>query len=94
MPRDSSVCVVLADMGMTRMMGGDAPVGARMTLAPTLTTVPAGAVGLVAQNLGWRTHEVVVLPLAAGAVAGHRVPGPDGKVDEAGSLAKHLPRVP
>ncbi|MDQ2756667.1 MAG: hypothetical protein M3Y71_08905 [Actinomycetota bacterium] len=84
----STVRVVLADMGMTQMMGGDAPMGARMTLAPTPGTVAPGAVSLVAQNLGWRTHELVVLPLAAGAVAGERVPGVDGRVDEAGSLGE------
>ena len=31
---------------------------------------------------------LVVLPLAAGASAGQLVPGPDGKVDEAGSLGE------
>ena len=84
----STVRVVLADMGMTQMMGGDAPMGARMTLVPTPATVPAGAISLVAQNLGWRTHELVLLPLAGGAGAGQRVPGADGKVDEAGSLGE------
>ncbi|MEO7058905.1 MAG: hypothetical protein ABI083_04255 [Lapillicoccus sp.] len=83
-----TVRVVLADMGMTQMMGGDAPMGARMTLAPTPTTVPAGVVSLVAQNLGWRTHELVVLPLEGAAAAGQRVPGADGKVDETGSLGE------
>jgi len=86
--RGTTVHVVLADMGMTQMMGGDAPMGARMTLAATPATVPAGAVSLVAQNLGWRTHELVLLPLSSGAVAGQRVPGADGKVDEAGSLGE------
>lgn len=83
--RGSTVRVVLADMGMDQMMGGDAPMGARMTLAATPDTVAAGPVSLVAQNLGWRTHELVVLPLVGGAVAGQRVTGPDGKVDETGS---------
>ncbi len=86
--RGSTVRVVLADMGMTQTMGGDAPMGARMTLAPTPQTVTAGAVSLVAQNLGWRTHELVVLPLAGGAVTGHRVSGADGKIDETGSLGE------
>ena len=39
-------------------------------------------------NLGWRTHELVVLPLQGGASAGQRVPGTDGKVDETGSLGE------
>ena len=51
-------------------------------------TVAAGQVSLVAANMGWRTHELVILPLAAGESAGQRVPGPDGKVDETGSLAE------
>ena len=48
----STVRVVLADMGMTSMMGGDVPMGVRMTLTATPTTIPAGAVTLVAQNSG------------------------------------------
>ena len=38
--------------------------------------------------MGWRTHELVILPLPAGAQAGQRVPGSDGKVDESGSLGE------
>jgi len=45
-------------------------------------------VSLVATNMGWRTHELVVMPLPDGATAGQRVPGPDGKVDETGSLGE------
>lgn len=82
------VRVTLADMGMTRMMGGVAPMGAHMMLRAFPATVPAGQVSLVAANVGWRTHELVVLPLANGAVAGQRVPGPDGKIDESGSLGE------
>jgi len=82
------VTVMLGDMGMTRMMGGTAPLGARMMLRATPRTVTAGRVSLVATNRGWRTHELVVLPLAAGQQAGQLVPGSDGKVDEAGSLGE------
>lgn len=84
----TTVVVRLADMGMTQMMRGDAPMGARMMLQATPSNVPAGTVSVVAQNLGWRTHEVVVLPLADGASDGQRVPGPDGKVSEAGTLGE------
>lgn len=80
--------VTLADMGMTQMMSGPAPVGAHMMLRSSPASVAAGQVSLVASNLGWRTHELVVLPLAAGAVAGRGVAGPDGKVAEAGSLGE------
>jgi uncharacterized cupredoxin-like copper-binding protein len=79
---------MLGDMGMTQMMSGTAPLGAHMMLRAAPATVPAGQVSLVVSNVGWRTHEVVILPLAAGAAAGQRVPGADGKVDETGSLGE------
>lgn len=84
----TAVQVTLGDRGMTQMMGGTAPLGARMMLRAVPGTVPAGRITLVAQNLGWRVHELVILPLADGAVAGQRVPGADGKVDEKGSLGE------
>lgn len=83
------VRVALVDMGrMTSMMGGVAPMGAHMRLRAVPHTVPAGTVTLVAANVGRRTHELVVLPLAKGAAVGRRVPGADGKIDEAGSLGE------
>jgi uncharacterized cupredoxin-like copper-binding protein len=84
----SKVQAILGDMRMTHMMGGTAPLGAHMILQAIPTIVPAGRVSLVVYNLGWRTHEVVVLPLSAGAVAGQRVPGANGKVDESGSVGE------
>jgi uncharacterized cupredoxin-like copper-binding protein len=86
--RGAVVRVVVADMGMTRMMAGDAPMGAPMRLTAAPGSVPAGAVSFVASNLGWRTHELVVMPLAGQASAGQRVPGPDGKISEEGSLGE------
>ncbi len=59
-----------------------------MMLRAVPATVPAGKVSLIAQNRGWRTHELVILPLAAGDQAGQRVPGLDGTVDEKGSLGE------
>jgi uncharacterized cupredoxin-like copper-binding protein len=82
------VTVTLVDMGMSRMMGGVAPMGARMLLTAEPATVRSGQVSLIVDNTGWRTHELVVLPLAAGAAAGQRVVGSDGKVDETGSLGE------
>jgi uncharacterized cupredoxin-like copper-binding protein len=82
------VRVTLADMGMTQMMGGTAPTGARMMLRATPAAVPVGKVSLIALNMGWRTHELVVLPLTSGAIAGQRTPGSDGKVNETGSLGE------
>ena len=82
------VNVTLADMGMTRMMGGTAPLGAHMMLRASPATIPTGRITVVASNLGWRTHELVILPLPAGAAAGQRVPGSDGQVAETGSLGE------
>jgi uncharacterized cupredoxin-like copper-binding protein len=83
-----TVAVLLADMGMTQMTGGIAPLGSRMMLRVSATAEPAGQITLVATNMGWRTHELVILPLAAGVAAGRRIPGPDGKVSETGSLGE------
>jgi len=82
------VTVRLADMGMTQMMGGIAPLGVHMMLLATPSAVRAGKISLVAVNMGWRTHELVVLPLAAGDHAGQLIPGADGKVSETGSLGE------
>lgn len=84
----TTVHVVLADMGMSSMMSGTAPMNARMMLRSTPATLHAGAVTFAATNRGWRTHELVILPLTAGTTAGHRVPGSDGKVSETGSLGE------
>ena len=82
------VRVLLGDMGMTTMMGGVAPRGARMMLHALPSRVAAGQVTFVVANRGWRTHELVVLPLGPGAVAGHRAVGPSGRVSETGSLGE------
>jgi len=84
----SRVTVSLVDMGLSRMMGGVAPMGARMLLVARPAAVHSGPVSVVVENSGWRTHELVVLPLVADAVAGQRVPGRDGTVDESGSLGE------
>ena len=68
-------------MGMMGMMG-------MMRIFPNPATVPAGQVSFRALNTGWLNHELVVLPLAQGQFPGQRVIGPDGKVDEAGSLGE------
>jgi len=57
-----------------------------VTLAPT--SVSHGTVSLRVHNTGYLTHELVVLPLAAGQAAGTRVPGSNGKVTEDGSLGE------
>ena len=92
------VTVVLADMGGGMMgggygggwmMGGRSMMrGGPMMLHATPQTVPAGTVTLVAVNHGTRIHELVVLPLAAGASVGARSVGADNTVDEAGSVGE------
>ena len=62
-----------------------------MTISPT--QVKAGEVSLRVANLGWRPHELVVLPLAQGQGVGQRPTGPDGKIDEAGSLGEAAARL-
>lgn len=86
-PPGERVEVVLADMGLGAMISGTAPLGAHMMLRSAPTTIPAGTVTFVATNRGWRTHELVVIPLPVGR-AGARTAGPDGKVEEAGSLGE------
>ena len=73
----TTVAVMVGDMGMGRMMLRTRPV-----------TAPAGDITFLVSNIGWRTHELVILPLADGQQAGARVPGPDGQVDESGSLGE------
>jgi uncharacterized cupredoxin-like copper-binding protein len=83
------VDVTAGDMGPSMMSGGPGGYGMHMMrLVPHPATVPTGVVSLRVSNFGALTHEVVVLPLPSGQGAGERVTGPDGKVDEAGSLGE------
>lgn len=82
-PSGSTVAVMLGDGGMVRRMHGS---GAMLRVVPA--SVEAGEVTLVARNMGRRTHELVVLPLAPGASVGERPQGVDGSVDETGSLGE------
>jgi uncharacterized cupredoxin-like copper-binding protein len=85
------VDVTLTDMG--RMMGGSMMRGGPGSrgLARVFASrgvVAAGTVSLRVVNQGMWTHELVVLPLPPGQGAGARTVGPDGQVDEAGSLGE------
>jgi uncharacterized cupredoxin-like copper-binding protein len=84
----TTVYVMVGDMGMTAMKGGDAPLGQHMMLRAVPAQVPSDQVSFVVGNMGWRTHELVLLPLGPGQNAGERVPGEDGQVDETGSLGE------
>lgn len=95
------VDVALTDMGamMRRsdaygpgaMMGsggyGHGPAGTMRVLLSSATE-PAGTVSFRVANTGRLVHELVVLPLAAGASAGERSIGADDRVSEKGSLGE------
>ncbi|WP_263730698.1 sulfocyanin-like copper-binding protein [Cellulomonas sp. SG140] len=78
----TTVRVTAVDMGA--MMGGRGHMG----LVVDRAAVPAGTVSLVLANAGWRTHELVVLPLVDGQQVGSRSVGADGTVDESGSVGE------
>lgn len=59
-----------------------------MRVLVSATSAPAGTVSLTVTNAGYLTHELVVLPLAAGQQPGTRSVGSGGKVDETGSLGE------
>ena len=83
----SVVDVNLTDMGS--MMGPRVMPGMgmmRILVYPNL--IPAGQVSLRVTNRGALSHELVVLPLAPGQLSGHRLSGPDSRVDESGSLGE------
>jgi uncharacterized cupredoxin-like copper-binding protein len=84
----SQVTVALADMSMMSGATDTAPLGIPMRLGTSTTSVPAGQVSFVARNLGRRTHELVILPLAAGQTPGTLTPASDGKVAENRTLGE------
>lgn len=86
--KGSIVSVLLTDMGMRRMMGGIAPMGAHMRLVASPNATSTGVTSIVVKNLGWRIHELVILPLPGSQNSGERVPGANGKVSESGSLGE------
>lgn len=77
-----TINVSVFDMGM--MMGN----ARRMGLSASPSTIASGKVNIVVTNMGMRTHELVVLPLADRQSAGTRVVGADGKINETGSLGE------
>jgi uncharacterized cupredoxin-like copper-binding protein len=89
----SVVDVRLWDMMGAGMMGGG-PIGGgmmsgrMMEVSVATFAVSAGEVSFRATNAGWMLHELVVLPLPAGQAVGARPVGPDGTVNEAGSLGE------
>ncbi len=79
------VTVLLRDMPHQGMMGSSR---GGMELLASPRTVPAGTVSLVAVNRGSRTHELLVVPLAAGVRAGQQPVDAVGSIAEDGSLGE------
>jgi uncharacterized cupredoxin-like copper-binding protein len=76
-------------MGRAGMMGPRVMPGmGMMRILVYPTPIPAGQVSLRVINSGALSHELVVLPLAPGQLAGQRLSGADGRVDESGSLGE------
>ena len=75
-------------MGGPRTMNGLGMMGGRMMLHAYPQSIAAGTVSLRVVNHGTRSHELVVLPLAAGQSVGTRAVGSDKTVDETGSLGE------
>lgn len=76
-------------MGQAGMMGPRMMPGmGMMRILVYPTSIPAGQVSLRVTNGGALSHELVVLPLANGQLPGKRLSGPDGRVDESGSLGE------
>ena len=80
------VTAVLGDMHGMTMMNGSAT--RRMMLHASPQRVSAGTVSLAVLNHGTKKHELVVMPLAAGATVGSRTVGADDAVSETGSLGE------
>jgi uncharacterized cupredoxin-like copper-binding protein len=80
--------VTMGDGGMTRMMSGEAPRGAMMRLRASPRQVRAGTITFVVSNRGWRTHELLVLPLQAKTSPRPRSVASNGRVSETGSLGE------
>ncbi|WP_258308806.1 hypothetical protein [Streptomyces sp. NWU339] len=83
------VDMTASDMGRGMMGGTPGGYALRMMrLVARPATVSAGVVSLRVLNTGAMAHEAVVLPLPSGQGIGERPTGPDGKVNEAGSLGE------
>lgn len=78
----STIDVAVFDMGMMMDRSN------RMRLSANPSVIPQGKVTIVVSNMGMRTHELVVLPLADGQAVGTRAVNAEGKVDEAASLGE------
>jgi uncharacterized cupredoxin-like copper-binding protein len=78
------VDAALVNMGGPMMGGG----GSMMRLSLDRSTIAAGEISFLAANVGSVNHELVILPLPSGQIAGTRPVGADAKIDESGSLGE------
>ena len=81
--RGEVVRVELSDDGT--MMGGVVPIEVSLCASPS--SVKAGTITFEATNVGWLSHELVVLPAPTTGVGTRRV-NTDGKIDETSSLGE------
>jgi hypothetical protein len=72
--------------GMMSGRGNGIMSGGAMRLTTDHSTIAHGDVSFLAANFGSRSHEMVILRLSDSQIAGTRLIGDDGKIDEAGSL--------
>jgi uncharacterized cupredoxin-like copper-binding protein len=82
----SLIDVTATDMGGPMMSGSRRMGGMRLTA--DRATVEHGEVSFLVTNAGRLAHEMVILPITGTQLAGTRVTGGDGKIDEAGSLGE------
>jgi uncharacterized cupredoxin-like copper-binding protein len=74
--------------GMMSGRGNGIMSGGAMRLTTDHSTIAHGDVSFLAANFGSRSHEMVILRLSDSQIAGTRLIGDDGKIDEAGSLGE------
>jgi uncharacterized cupredoxin-like copper-binding protein len=74
--------------GMMSGRGNGIMSGGAMRLTTDHSTIAHGDVSFLAANFGSRSHEMVILRLSDSQIAGPRLIGDDGKIDEAGSLGE------
>jgi len=84
----TQINVTLTNMGGPVMRPRNGMMGGAMRLRADRGTVTHGTVSFLVTNAGNISHEMVILPLPDNQVPGTRPVGPDGTIDESGSLGE------
>ncbi len=84
----TQVNVTLTNMGGPVMRPRNGMMGGAMRLTADRGAVAHGTVSFLVTNAGSISHEMVILPVPENQVPGTRPIGPDGTVDESGSLGE------